>query len=465
MRPVRRSAVNPLALRLAAAVLLATAAPAQDWPETSPVFRYREDYSFLRDGRPEDGPFLADLKGIQLDDQLTLTLGGHVRYRSELIRNDNWGLPEGSDDDALIGLRAFGHADLRYGDSVRGFVELIAAIDAIGDGPTAPPDEDSFDLLQGFGELDDGDVMLRLGRQLIELGTGRLIATRYGVNVPRPFDAARFEWSPGDLSFGALVGSPVVTRAGVFDDGPADDEWLWSLNASWEGEADTVDLFYIGYDEQGAGFPSGTASQIRHTIGSQWTGRRDSDRSGEFVWDLEAFIQLGAFGSQDIFAWSTSAKVQWTPLESPLTLGLKADLISGDDDPTDGELGTFDPLFPKGLYFGDLTLVGPSNLIHLDPELLWQIDEEWSAELSTALYWRQNLGDGIQGIAGNTLRPVGGSRSRFIGFEPELTVNWEPNSQFSLSSSVTAFAPGDFVRDTGPAETVVFWSLEFGYWF
>ncbi len=46
-----------------------------------------------------------------------------------------------------------------------------------------------------------------------------------------------------------------------------------------------------------------------------------------------------------------------------------ADVISGDSDPDDGELGTFNPLFPRGKYFGALSPVGPRNLIDVKPTL------------------------------------------------------------------------------------------------
>jgi hypothetical protein len=49
---------------------------------------------------------------------------------------------------------------------------------------------------------------------------------------------------------------------------------------------------------------------------------------------------------------------------------LTADVISGDADQNDEKLGTFNPLFPKGKYFGALSPIGPRNLIHLRPTVM-----------------------------------------------------------------------------------------------
>ncbi|WP_428978619.1 alginate export family protein [Chenggangzhangella methanolivorans] len=45
---------------------------------------------------------------------------------------------------------------------------------------------------------------------------------------------------------------------------------------------------------------------------------------------------------------------------------LKANVISGDRGPG-GRLGTFNALFPKGKYFGEIGLIGPANLVNLHP--------------------------------------------------------------------------------------------------
>jgi hypothetical protein len=57
----------------------------------------------------------------------------------------------------------------------------------------------------------------------------------------------------------------------------------------------------------------------------------------------------------------------WTP-----RLGLSIDVASGDRNPHDDKLETFNPLFPNGHYLADYT--GYPNLIHVKPRS-WILDD------------------------------------------------------------------------------------------
>ena len=86
-------------------------------------------------------------------------------------------------------------ADLHAGPT-RVFVQGIAGYArGVGAGK-GPVDETGIDLLQGFGEAslnvrDAHRITLRGGRMLIGLGSERLVGTRYGPNIPQPFDGVQ----------------------------------------------------------------------------------------------------------------------------------------------------------------------------------------------------------------------------------------------------------------------------------
>jgi hypothetical protein len=46
---------------------------------------------------------------------------------------------------------------------------------------------------------------------------------------------------------------------------------------------------------------------------------------------------------------------------------VRFNVVSGDRNPRDNHLGTFNALFPKGKYFGELSPVGPTNIVSLNP--------------------------------------------------------------------------------------------------
>jgi hypothetical protein len=146
-------------------------------------------------------------------------------------------------------------------------------------------------------------------------------------------------------------------------------------------------------------------------------------------------------------------------------LGLKANIISGDNNPDDADLQTFNPLFPKGKYFGELTLLGPENLINLHPTLDLQLGDGWSLGGAAMLYWRESTGDGIYDVGGNLIRGDGGSDAHFIGTQGEVVLSYEYNRNLNAMVSYSQFYPGAFIDDTGPSKTVHFIGAEMQFQF
>src|ERR1700726_2614379 len=73
--------------------------------------------------------------------------------------------------------------------------------------------------------------------------------------------------------------------------------------------------------------------------------------------DYEALWQFGTFGAANIRAWTVASETGYrlpTAVLKP-RFSAKVDISSGDHPKSDPTiLGTFDPLFPKGNYFGVL---------------------------------------------------------------------------------------------------------------
>ena len=80
-------------------------------------------------------------------------------------------------------------------------------------------------------------------------------------------------------------------------------------------------------------------------------------------------------------------------------------------------------------------------------------------------YWRYTRADGVYGIPGNLIRAPGTANARFIGKEAEATLAWQATPELELSTSFSAFAPGAFIRQTGPAKTITMLGLESNFRF
>jgi hypothetical protein len=108
-----------------------------------------------------------------------------------------------------------------------------------------------------------------------------------------------------------------------------------------------------------------SAETERSCTPSPYGFNRADDDNFEFI------FQWGSFGSGDIWAWTAASDTGYTFDHLPLgpRLGLKADITSGDNNPDNSDLQTFNPLFPKGAYFSEDGLIGPANLMDLNPNV------------------------------------------------------------------------------------------------
>lgn len=426
--------------------------------------RYDEDYSYLRDPEKRTGAWWERYKYVPLNfsNDAYLTLGLELRFREEAYRNFNWGeLPVNE----YQWYRMLPYADLHFGPNLRLFGQVIGAW--VTDKETVGGiDETGAELLQGFADIklllaSGTDLTLRGGRQLLSYGTERLISLRYGPNVLRSFDTALASIQSVPWRVDALYARPVRNLVGSFNDRLDPDRSLWSIYATGQlseiSSKPGFDLYYIGYRNAAAEFNQGRGEEVRHTIGSRFFGA-----AMDWDWNFEGIAQFGHFGNGDIRAWSIASDTGYTFAGVTFSprLGLRANIISGDRNPNDSTLETFNPLFPKGKYFGEIGLIGPYNLINAHPTLTLQLDKHWTLDLATVFYWRESLGDGIYGPGGDLVRPSDNSRSRYIGTQADVILGWQPVPWFSAALSYSVFVPDQFIRDTGPSKTAHFVGVE-----
>jgi hypothetical protein len=430
-------------------------AEAQDVTQTA--LRHDEDWSILQTISQENDDWWRPLKYQPLDDEgrIYLTLGGEVRARYEGYANSLWGQST-APDDGYLWLRTLPHADLHAGP-VRGFVQGIAGYAlgvAAGKGPI---DETGIDVLQSFVDIrlpigENGALTLRAGRELIALGSERLVGSRYGTNIPQPFDGIHAIFEHRSLRVDAFHLRPVVIGLGDFDDRKSrakrlDGVYATLIPASGIG----IDLYWLGYVNENARFAAGAGREQRNTMGFRFFGQR-----GPFAWNWGAVRQRGQFDAGTIRAWSVASETSWRFIGLPLQprVRVRANIVSGDRDPTDAVLETSNALFPKGHYFGELSPIGPANIINVHPGIDLTLGKGLTLGIAGVAYWRKSLGDGIYSLSGALVREPGAASSRFIGRQVEIVINWQVSDIFSLSAAAARFAAGDFIRETGSSRTI-----------
>jgi hypothetical protein len=135
----------------------------------------------------------------------------------------------------------------------------------------------------------------------------------------------------------------------------------------------------------------------RRTAGRRISRPIATERPG-LDFDYEGLWQFGSFGSRTIQAWTLASETGYrfpTMCLKP-RFSAKADISSGDD-PRTNTLGTFNPLFPKGNYFGVLATTGPGpiNFIDVHPHVETAFPHGVSVSVDWIFQWRQNLRDGV----------------------------------------------------------------------
>ena len=194
-----------------------------------------EDWSFLKD--PTLREDLWDpIKYVPLGgrDGWYLTIGGEGREVWEQIGNDNWGQQPYMN--GYFNQRYMLHFDAHFGKHVRTFVELKSALNAFRIGGPRPIDEKKMDFQAAFLELGtSGDrkyIKLRVGRQELYYGSGRLIDVREGPNSRLSFDGFEIKAKADAWSIDAFAMRPDLDNFGFFDNYPNHAIGFWGVYAA-----------------------------------------------------------------------------------------------------------------------------------------------------------------------------------------------------------------------------------------
>ncbi len=168
-------------------------------------------------------------------------------------------------------------------------------------------------------------------------------------------------------------------------------------------------------------------------------------------YNWEPNYQWGSFGSGSIRAWSVSTETGFTfdRLRFHPRPLLRADIYSGDGNPANGPLGTFNPLFPRGAYFTPkaVPFLDPQNLIDLHPVLQFQLKSNVTGAFAWNWYWRQSTHDGIYAFgSGALIDPAAASHARYLGKQGDLEIRWAPMPHTIVAFNFAGFEPGTFFK-------------------
>lgn len=432
------------------------AAAAQQWPAFKSL-RYDEDYSFLEKDSSNDWYHKMKFRSLSENKKTYISLGGEIRYQYFYIQDENWG-DEPADKDGYTLTRLLTHADFHTGN-FRTFIQLQSSL--ANSRPNASPvDDNPLELHQAFVDYaftfeKNKKMLLRFGRQELQYGSQRLIAVRDNPNNRQSFDALRGIYSGNNYRVDIFYGHYVAAMKNIFDDGFNKNAKLWGiyLVKNKVPVFKNIDLYYLGLWKRSAHFDDGTARELRHSIGS-----RAWNNTGNWKYDIEALYQFGKFGEKDIAAWTASVNASYKFSNAPLKpeLGLKTEVISGDKNYDDDKLQTFNPLFPRGAYFGLAALIGPVNLIDVHPSVSVSPAENVSIDLEYDAFWRYSKNDALYAVNVSTIYSGRNIDAKYIGGQYSGSIIFKPNGFLYFRGEFTWFHASSFIKAAGAGKDIFF---------
>jgi hypothetical protein len=408
------------------------------------LLRFDEDYATLK--YDTSATCYNRLKFIPLttDKSNYATIGGELRYEYAGTVNEDW-RKDGEGRNGTFYQRYVLFADIHAGSHFRFFAQLNSALANGNKNGPRTTDQDQLNIQNLFADIKWRQLLLRLGRQELDYGTGRLISVREGVNVRQYFTGGKIVYQTARLNIDAFVMMADSIRLGVLDNKPAGEINLWGayahLNIPRWGH---FDGYYLGIMRGNSSFEEGSGREIRHTVAI-----RHWKAGNGFVYNLEAAYQFGTFGQGPIRAWTLATEIgyHFDQLCFSPTLMLRNDYISGDHYVGDGRLETFNPLYPKGGYFGFNPRIGPANLIDIHPFLTLRFSEKLGIQAEAVFNWRYSKEDGLYRPGGSLDMRGSSSDSRFIGKAWLLSGSYKINRWLEASAGAQVFRVGAFIKD------------------
>lgn len=433
----------------------------KSYSQDLPAFRslrFDEDYSFLENDTSANWYRKMKFSPLSRNRKTYISYGGDVRFQYFYTKNEGWG-DAAEDKDGYMLARFLAHADLHAGKHFRTFVQLQSSlsgsrIDA------SPVDDNPLELHQAFIDIKTklaafASLTFRLGRQEFLYGSQRLVSVREGPNNRQSFDAVRSMLITGNYKVDFFYGHQVAAKKKIFDDGFNKNTKLWGsyIVRNKLPVLKNADLYYLGLWKRYTAFDEGQGKELRHSIGSRiWKSE------GDWKYDIEALYQFGKFAGKTISAWTASVNTSYTFSKAKLKpeIGLKAELISGDKKYDDDKLQTFNPLFPRGAYFGLAALIGPVNLVDVHPSLSLSITKKLDIGFDYDIFWRYSRSDGLYGVNGSLIYSGRNITSKYIGEQPAFNLAYTPNNLLSFTAEFTWFDAGRYLKAAGAGKDILF---------
>ena len=376
-----------------------------------------------------------------------LTFSGQVRARAETTNIESYATPLKRRGYDLTTLRTRLGVAFETNQKVNGFIQLQDSRNW-GSEASVAANAANVDLHQGYADVLDlfaQPLDLRVGRQELQYGDQRLVSPLDWSNIGRAWDGARLRWRGSnytvDLFETVVKEVNIAKRNGNF----------WGLYASCKAvPKHEFDAFLFGRDQRDGTFTNEHGKS--GNLSDRTVGVRVKGAPGGFDYTGEADWQFGRKAGQRVRAWAMAATGGYT-FEHSLKprVGVEYDFASGDSNPSDNKVQTFDPLYPFGHALqGYQDVFSWKNghdfkgSVSVDPKPGWRAQADFHHFRLHHSFdaWYDATGTAI--IARSTT----GGPGKDIGSELDLHVKGKFREVISLWFGYSRFFAGSYVKAT-----------------
>ena len=405
------------------------------------------------------------------DGEWTLRITGEQRLRYEERRDFSMNTETHPNSYSIGLMQTRMSFDLVNRSLIRVFLQVMDARQ-IGAREITDTNSSYFNIHQLFVDIVDHEaspLTLRVGSQEMDIGSRRLLESSSWSNLPTIFYGALAMYRSSLFDTDAFLVQP-----GNYTDPhqpsnvtgppePLNRVWLYGAHSTIKACAPgLLDLYYIGASDRDDDrtFPYasktpqgvyGTAS--RHTVGARAYGPVwEREGCGTLRYDLEGAYQFGRLADEDISAYFAHADVsyEWdAPWKPKLTL--LGNIASGDRNPNDGEINTFDPLY--GTTHGPYGLIDFLRLQNMrEIAVTATVNPTKKLKLYSGLhqFWLDSRTDSWYNTRGSSYAqdPTGQS-GRDLGQEIDFTATYKLTANAEVEGGYAHFFDGRFADKNG----------------
>lgn len=426
------------------------------------LMRYEDDFSLVKKDSVKKG--FHQLKYIPLGKNNSISFGGELREQFQLYNNINFGdvPPNYSDTNShQLWHRFMVHSNIELGNHFRFFIQLNSTLRFLNDNPIVPEiDENQLSLHQAFAEFKLTRWNFRLGRQELYYGNHRLITVREGPNTRQAFDGlvVKHKFKNGVIDFFAV--SKVVSKQYVFDDESMHDG-LYGIYGTqyFSNHKLGLDYYLVDFQSKARKYNYQSGFEDRQTGGIRLFSNLKT-----INFELEGGYQTGKFNDLTIDAYCALADINVTVLPSKKgVIGFAASVASGDQDPTDKKLNTYNLLYAKPAY-GLAVPIGATNIISFCPYIKINPIQKLNVLAQVFFMARNSTQDGTYspGMIENRpkARALFATDKKTLGQFYVLETNYQQTKNVSFAFDASYFDAGSYPKATGKGNDVTYFSFK-----